>query len=441
MIKRLLLVMLSVLLLVCSFAGCSSDKKKTGKVNSGDAAIDLPELEITSDKVKYLCWESQETLDDKTTASGFMNDLMKQHYGCSLEVIKTTYEDLTQKAVQMILSGDAPDVVFFKMADFPNFILNGIVDDVSQYIDTSDPFWDYLDKNPLKYQGVDYNCFVNTKNNGMTYFNTKMFKNAGLETPYELFKKGEWTWEKYYELAKKLTQDTNGDGTTDIYGGKVSPIYFYTTSGQDFVTMNEDGTFSNNMRNSEIAKVMNFMHNLKEAGFQGGDIWKGTAAMFVDEAWQVTGRAEEILNGNIGIAPTPRMSKDSDWYVNGGYTGLWLCKGAKNPGGAMAYAAVQHWVSVSEEGKKVHKEYKENNLKYPDEVQEVLDFVNNSQNTVRVLGRAAGVGNFGQESIFKMFNDTCEWGVPWATTVESMYPVLQTQIDNINVKLATANEY
>lgn len=224
MIKRLLLVMLSVLLLVCSFAGCSSDKKKTGKVNSGDAAIDLPELEITSDKVKYLCWESQETLDDKTTASGFMNDLMKQHYGCSLEVIKTTYEDLTQKAVQMILSGDAPDVVFFKMADFPNFILNGIVDDVSQYIDTSDPFWDYLDKNPLKYQGVDYNCFVNTKNNGMTYFNTKMFKNAGLETPYELFKKGEWTWEKYYELAKKLTQDTNGDGTTDIYGGKVSPI-------------------------------------------------------------------------------------------------------------------------------------------------------------------------------------------------------------------------
>ena len=42
---------------------------------------------------------------------------------------------------------------FFKMADFPNFILNGIVDDVSKYIDTSDPFWDYLDKKfkTLKY--------------------------------------------------------------------------------------------------------------------------------------------------------------------------------------------------------------------------------------------------------------------------------------------------
>ena len=40
-----------------------------------------------------------------------------------------------------------------------------------------------------------------------------------------------------------------------------------------------------------------------------------------------------------------------------------------------------------------------------------------------------------------MFNDTCSWGVPWSTTVETMYPVLQTQIDTINVKLAKDKEY
>ncbi len=441
MVKRILAVIMAIMLTVGCLAGCGGDKASGGKKGEATKGVDLPELEITSDKVRYLCWEAQETLDDKTTASGFINDLLKTHYGCGLEVVKTTYEDLTQKAVQMILSGDSPDVVFFKMADFPNFILNGIVEDVSNHIDTSDPFWDYLDTNPLKYQGVTYNCYVGTKNNGMTYFNTKMFKNAGLETPYELFKKGEWTWEKYYELAKALTQDTDGDGTTDIFGGDVSPLYFYTTCGEDFVTINDDGTFSNNMRSANIQKVMNFMHNLDQAGYQGGDIWKGTAAMMVDEAWQVTGRAEELLNGSIAIAPSPRMSKDEDWYVNGGYTGMWLCKGAKNPGGAMAHAAVQHWINVSEEGKKVHEEYKEKNLKYPEEVQDVLDWLNEKENTTRILGRAAGVGNFGQDSIFKMFNDTCEWDVPWATTVESMYPVLQTQIDTINVKLAKANEY
>ena len=81
------------------------------------------------------------------------------------------------------------------------------------------------------------------------------------------------------------------------------------------------------------------------------------------------------------------------------------------------------------------------NLKYPDDVPEVLDWMNDTEKTVAVLGRVAGVGNFGQESIFKMFNDTCSWGVPWSTTVETMYPVLQTQIDTINVKLAKDKEY
>lgn len=441
MFKKIVSLLLAAVVIMACFTGCGGNQNP-GKTNVKKTdKDDLPKLDIKSDTVKWLCWESQDAIDDKTTATGFMNDLLQQYYGCKLEVVKTTYEDLTQKAVQMILSGNSPDVVTFKMADFPSFILNGIVDDVSKYIDTSDSFWDYLDESPLKYNGVNYNCYVRSSYNGMTYFNRKMFKNAGVETPYELFKKGEWTWDKLFEIAKVMTQDTNGDGTTDIYGARVAPLYFYESCGEDFININDDGTFTNNMRSPQISKVMNFLYNIQEAGYQGGDFWKGTSAVYVDESWQTTGYASELVDGNVGIAPPPRMSKDDKWYVNGGFTGLWLCKGASNPGGAMAFAAVQHWVKVSDEGKKIHKEYMSKNLKYPDDVQEVLDWMNDTENTVPVLGRVAGVGNFGQESIFKMFNDTCSWGVPWSTTVETMYPVLQTQIDTINVKLAKDKEY
>lgn len=49
-------------------------------------------------------------------------------------------------------------------------------------------------------------------------YNRDMVKEAGLETPNELQKRGEWTWEKMREYAKALTKDTDGDGQIDVWG-------------------------------------------------------------------------------------------------------------------------------------------------------------------------------------------------------------------------------
>lgn len=49
-------------------------------------------------------------------------------------------------------------------------------------------------------------------------FNLQMLQDNNLEDPRELYKRGEWTWDKFIEYAKALTQDTDGDGTTDQFG-------------------------------------------------------------------------------------------------------------------------------------------------------------------------------------------------------------------------------
>lgn len=49
-------------------------------------------------------------------------------------------------------------------------------------------------------------------------FNVQMLKNHNLEDPRELYKRGEWTWDKFIEYGKALTKDTNGDGMIDQYG-------------------------------------------------------------------------------------------------------------------------------------------------------------------------------------------------------------------------------
>ena len=83
----------------------------------------------------------------------------------------------------------------------------------------------------------------------------------------------------------------------------------------------------------------------------------------------------------------------------------------------------------------------ESQFKYPADVKEVTKWCESGENQVPVLGRVAGVGNFGQDEIFKMFNNTLEWGTPWSTNVETTYPILQAQVDSVNAKLITENEY
>jgi len=50
-------------------------------------------------------------------------------------------------------------------------------------------------------------------------WNKRLFREAGLDPnlPYDLQKSGEWTWDKFLELCKKLTRDINNDGKIDTY--------------------------------------------------------------------------------------------------------------------------------------------------------------------------------------------------------------------------------
>ena len=52
-----------------------------------------------------------------------------------------------------------------------------------------------------------------------TYYNKKIFEKAGIPTPDTFVKAGTWTWDKYYEIAKKLS---SGDGS--VFG---SSVYFW----------------------------------------------------------------------------------------------------------------------------------------------------------------------------------------------------------------------
>lgn len=67
----------------------------------------------------------------------------------------------------------------------------------------------------------------------ITFFNKDMFAKNNFPDLYQLYSSGNWTWDKFEEIAKLATKDTNGDGKTDVWGSghleifqQIEPIIF-----------------------------------------------------------------------------------------------------------------------------------------------------------------------------------------------------------------------
>lgn len=118
---------------------------------------------------------------------------------------------------------------------------------------------------------------------GGVIWNKRLFEEAGLDPnlPYTLQRNGEWTWSKFDELCSKLTRDTNMDGVTDIYAtcsqGAATLGILVASCGQDWFTVDAAGKISNNCKNPDVLKAMNFAVELYNKGYE-----KPTPA---DAAW------------------------------------------------------------------------------------------------------------------------------------------------------------
>ncbi len=202
--------MLSLLLMVPTVA-----------VHAEGLPYGLPDLEISSDVVNYLTWDNQKNMDKDSA-----NLLMQRIYGCKLKVIRTTYAELPSKAANLRLANNAPDLIKFRNQEFPGFITNDIVANVSEYLDFDNPLYAGLKSaaDAYAYKG-EYYTFPTGEmyNNNYIYYWTSYFEDQGLDTPMDLYEAGEWTFSTMRERMKDLTLDEDRDGVIDIDGLVLHP--------------------------------------------------------------------------------------------------------------------------------------------------------------------------------------------------------------------------
>lgn len=403
----------------------------------------LPELEITSDTVTYLTWDSQKNMDKNAA-----NLLMQEVYGCKIKVVRTTYAELPSKAVNLRLSGSAPDLIKFRNQEFPNLITNDVVENVTEYLDFSNPLYaDLKDAaDAYAYKG-EYYAFPSGEmyNNNYLYYWTSYFEDQGLDTPMDLYENGEWTFSAMREMMKDLTIDEDRDGIIDIYGLVLHPIYSFSISGEDFVNYDaQTGLYSNNMRSPALAEYFDFLYNTGTAGddtrlMSQEDIScfaAKNAVMMLGERWVMAEYYDDIMEGRVGVAPAPKMDSTDEHYVQGRVDLYWIGKGCANLNGALAYLACERVIAQNPElAKELAERAGEEYIEWPEEYKEFrTTFMNDPERFTMLLPRYAGVGTWGDSDFgfWDLSSRMTQFEFPWQTIMEEHYPLLEESINQAN---------
>ena len=179
---------------------------------------------------------------------------------------------------------------------------------------------------------------------GGIIFNKRLFEAAGLdpELPYELQARGEWTWSKFEEICAILTRDTDGDGRADVYAtcsdGTDTLQCLVSSTGEDFIAVEKDGTIYNNCKSESVLGAMEFAADLYEKGYEmsapadGAENWyitafqEGKAAMqFAEEALcKPDGPyGENNMTDEIGFVVPPKPDGQEEYFTYV-YGNIWV---------------------------------------------------------------------------------------------------------------------
>jgi multiple sugar transport system substrate-binding protein len=213
--------------------------------------------------------------------------------------IKVVYEPIPgnymDKILLMLASRTAPDVFYLDAFYAPAMVTYNVLEPLDAYIRRDSV--DVADFEPallkaFQFGGKTYGLIKDYTSVGL-FYNTEMFRKEGIERPPR-------NWEEFYEVSRKLTKDTNGDGKPDQWGFCINPSLEYLLP---FIYQNGGSFFSKDgsrltILDSAFIEALKFFVKLYKDGYavqpsDVGSAWPGDAFG--------QGRIGMMCSGNFAI--------------------------------------------------------------------------------------------------------------------------------------------
>lgn len=249
--------------------------------------------------------------------------------GTEVELLVIPWGEYHEKLSTMIASGTPPDILFYSARFIANLAANGVFENHFRYAEVMrgahDVFPAGFDEVTLDNQLYGIPSDLNVS---MLALNADLFASAGLVSPTQQWKAGEWTWSAFLEAARRLTQDLNGDGSPDQAGttgfGTWAgnwPVWFWA-NGTDILSEDKRSVAVNTPAGVEALTFATQL-NLGQ-GVTGGRWQDGTTGMWITGLNNVHNyRAQLSYDWDIVPFPIgPSGTRSASTYFGGGYSVL-----------------------------------------------------------------------------------------------------------------------
>lgn len=288
-----------------------------------------------------------------------------EKYGGKIEWISATFGDAYfDKLATLIAADDSPDLLTLEPQAFPFGVSKGLYQSLDEYLDIDDPLWADMREiiESYNYKGQHY-VFPHRMLawRGLEY-NRKTIADAGLTDPYELYKKGEWTWDSWRQMMMdfcNISDENIGYYATD---GDVNA--FVCTTGTVCIDYLPGGGVVNNLGDANVTRAVEFLAEMGRSGLlyptshpYGAWVSPQVFAEHCDKIlfiglepeWGYIAMTENVQNfkgaendihdtvSDFAFVPYPRDPEADAYYQGSNCFGYMIPKGAKNLDGAVEF--------------------------------------------------------------------------------------------------------
>lgn len=331
---------------------------KEGDTKEGDKKAESEEPKEPEDKIdlqgytmKILVWGSGPQGGTETGDLQIAREKeLEAKYNVNIEWVAVPWGESVPKITAAGLSGEpAADIALLhNYWAFPSLAEQGYIRTIDDLLNFDDPKWPKRMKEFGSFNGKLYGMTPSVGSAYGLFYNRSMLKREGLPDPQELLKQDQWTWDKYLEIAKKTTKDTDGDGTIDQWGVVAySPMHarplIYSNNGKIVDVV--DGKLTFTMGESNAMEALRFlydMHNThkvvmpnKTASYadyeESQKVFNSGKAAFVPGAeWEGGGRKD--MEDEYGFVYFPKGPKASEYTnISDGFAMWFVMANSKHP--------------------------------------------------------------------------------------------------------------
>ncbi|MFC3745186.1 extracellular solute-binding protein [Paenibacillus sp. GCM10012306] len=366
---------------------------------------------------------------------------IEKKYNIKIKYVAVDYFELAEKFTSTVMAGDPfADIMLAPAAYIRSFVKGG-------YLTALDDVMNVKEETKLSDSIIEAGSYGTGKtygfvtgpplfdNTGVLY-NKRLFDEAGLPTPEEYIEKGEWTWDTFLDVAKKLTKSKGGSGKIDQWGFTGSPFSISTASiySNGGVIFDED-TQKIAIDSPEAMEGLEFANKLyneyKVVKKDEGNDWEdparyfreGQVAMYPVQLFEVAPRFQNQMEDPYVFVPFPSGPKSGGKFIMGMpqlHVNV-IPRGVKDANVVYKiWEDLQSFDTIDEDNQTIAESW------FDDEIS-----VNNAMNTFKIMkfARYAGLGV--EDNLNQLYRDIIAGKTTPSAGVAKIFPALESAADKV----------